>query len=131
MQTLILSEPALVFVNVSGLVLSAATLRTMGTRAATSTVEGHSLGTRAAAFSGGNPHIFSRCADEAGGAKWLKPNIARHGPRLVFAIQVRSGPHGEGEVRAQLHKGAECGHVMSANTLIWPLLRKGAARGCV
>ena len=57
------------FVNVSGLVLSAATSRTMGHVPQLSTVDGHSLGTRAAAFSGGEPHIFSRCADEAGGAK--------------------------------------------------------------
>ena len=72
------------FVNVSGLVLNAATLVPVGIRAAT--------------FSGGGPHIYSRYVDEAGGARWLKPTIVRHGPRLGLCnLKVRSGQRGEGE----------------------------------
>ena len=72
------------FVDVSGLVLNVATLVPVGTRAAT--------------YSGGGLHIYSRCVDEAGGARWLKPTIVRPGPRLGLCnLKVRSGQRGEGE----------------------------------
>ena len=72
------------FVDVSGLVLNVAALLPVGTRAAT--------------YSGGGLHIYSRCVDEAGGARRLKPTIVRPGPRLGLCnLKVRSGQRGEGE----------------------------------